>query len=78
MQVAIQERSGDNNPDSNIKLKKIVSEAYSAGIPKASLQNTLKNFKDLEKVEVSNLIFYENNLLNWQGGFAVALIIKWP
>jgi len=52
MQVAIQERSGDNNPDSNIKLKKIVSEAYSAGIPKASLQNTLKNFKDLEKVEV--------------------------
>lgn len=51
IQLAIKERNGDNNPDTNVKLKRLITEAYSSGIPKSSLQNTIRNFKDTETIE---------------------------
>jgi len=57
--IAIREKGGDNNPDTNKTLKRILAEAYSANIPKASLQGALKNFKASDtqefKMEVSLL-----------------------
>jgi len=49
---AIKEKNGDNNPDSNSQLKKILSEANSLDVPKATIQNALKNHKSEDTFEV--------------------------
>jgi len=63
---AIRDKGGDNNPDTNAKLKRILAEAYSANIPKASLQGALKNFKASDTQEF-------NMEVSLPGGIALLL-----
>jgi len=61
--AAIKDRNGDNNPDTNSLLKKILSEANSLNVPKATIQNALKHHKSEDTFEVMHEVIIPGGIV---------------
>ncbi|XP_023346025.1 uncharacterized protein LOC111715020 [Eurytemora carolleeae] len=51
--IAIKEKNGDVNTETNSALRKILNDARIAQVPKATIDTAIKNFKNIDAVEVT-------------------------
>jgi len=68
--IAIKEQGMDNNPETNSKLRKVLADARASNVPKATLENALKHFKNNDSQEFLIPVQFNGGILLLVEGLA--------